>query len=186
MREITIEHEQINRFLSSGPKIPMTERPLFKLVWSDDAYELRTGTYRVFESGVFIREETITKQVLKYSWLKECYVLEQWFPPQLCMLEELPDSDKGSYEPIYVFADAAGNTLPLNPKVVEFIVQQAMKPQKSSQLLKSVIDARMDAREQQLDDQNWDLLNDEGPLVSQFHDGSAILNAYDAKFNKPN
>lgn len=180
----TIEKENIDSFLKSGPKIPLTEKPMFRLAWSDSEYELRTGTYRSFTStGILIREETKTEYVLKYNWLKERYILEQWFPPSLSATEELPESNKGSFEPIYVFEDAEGKALPLKLQVIEFIVKKCLEPQRSSQYLKSVIDERLTANTKRLDDRDWDLLNDEGPLVSQFHDGSAVLNAWNNKSN---
>jgi hypothetical protein len=187
MREVTIEHEQINNFLKSGPEIPLTDKPLFKLVWCDDERELRTGVYRHFDAnGTFLREESKTEWVPKYSWIKERYILEHWFSPIVAHNLELPLSINGSYEPIYVFEDANGNVLPLNIKVVEFIVQQSLKPQRSSAYIKFLLDEKLIMQEKKEDDREWDIISDEGPLVSQFHDGSAILNVYDNKSDKSN
>jgi hypothetical protein len=171
----TIESAVINAWLKIGPCVPLKTEPLFRLVWSDDSYELRTGTFAKFIAGVKVSEHTTTEKVLKYNWISERWLVEQWFPPSICMMDELPESINGSYEPIYVFEDAKGNALPLKMEVVEFLIQACLKPKASEARRKSIASANIESREKMADKQNWDILTDEGPLVSQFHDGTAIL-----------
>lgn len=160
----------------AGPAVPLQNRPLFRLVWADDQRELRLGTYNVYSNeGIFLRTERKVERVPKYDWLKEKWVLEQWVPPELVMTEELPESVYGSYEPRYVFADHNGNALPLNLAVVQFIVQQSLKPKTSEMLKKSILTSNLDAKFEANKQRDFDMLNDEGPLVSQFHDKTAIL-----------
>ena len=178
----TIDSFNINEWLRTmGPKISLTESPLFRLVWSDDMYELRTGTYAIFDktTGAKLSESTRTENVLKYNYIKERWILEQWFPPQVVMNPELPNSKSGSYEPVYVFESAAGNALPLALQIVQIWVKNSMKPKTSQMHKRSLYNAIQEEREKQADKQDWEVLNDEGPLVSQFHDGSAILNIGD-------
>jgi hypothetical protein len=48
--------------------------------------------------------------------------------PDVACNPEIPESQWGSYEPIYVFQDKNGKALELNLKVCEFIVSRAEKP----------------------------------------------------------
>jgi hypothetical protein len=105
----------------------------------------------------------------------ERWILEQWFPPEACLDPELPLSGLGSYEPIYVFESATGVALDLNLLVVQIIVKCALEPRRSS-LRKRTDDANAaEQKEERIHKQDLAILEDEGPLVSQFHDGSAIL-----------
>lgn len=172
----TIESKIINDFLAAGTKVPLTETPMFRLVWSDEQFELRTGTFNIRDTdGRFLATVTKTENVLKYNWIKDRWILEQWYPPEVCLNEELPDSKNGSFEPIYVFESKYGNALPLNKLVVEIILQRLGQPARSSAQIKADLKAEMDAVEAYIDKSDLDLLMDEGPLVSQLHDGSAIL-----------
>jgi len=182
----TIDSLNIKKFLQSGPKAGLSEQPLFRLVWSDDEYELRKGTFGRFYGGEKISEYEAVEYRPKYSWLKERWVLEQWFGPQVTYMKELPESKSGSYEPIYVFESHAGSPLPLNLEVVAFIVKNALKPKTSEQLKKSIAKEQAEAKTKQAEQADWDMLNDEGPLVSQFHDGSAVLNIFDSNPDKEN
>ena len=177
----TIESYSIKQYLASAPRVSLTNDPLFKLVWSDDERELRTGTFAKFVAGVKVSEETRTDQALKYNWIKERWILEQWAPPDVTMMEELPNSNVGSYEPLYVFEDKDGNALPLRLDVIQFIIKQALKPKTSAMFKRSLYKENAAAKTQVANDYSFDVLNDEGPLVSQFHDGSAVLNAFDNK-----
>ena len=171
----TVESLVIKSWLSTQPCVPLTTKPLFRLVWSDDQYELRKGTFGRFVQGIKVSEESRVESAPKYSWIKDRWILEQWFPPNVAYTEELPDSVNGSYEPIYVFESNDGEALPLNKLVIEFVVSRALKPKTSGMLKKSISDANLEEREKRAAKEDWEVLNDEGPLVSQFHDGSAIL-----------
>jgi hypothetical protein len=165
----------INSWLGTMPAVSLRTEPMFRLVWSDDQYEIRTGVFAKFIAGIKVSEEKRTQNVLKYNWIKERWIVEQWFPPEVCMLEELPESVRGSYEPIYVFEDKDSNALPLKLEVVQFLVQQCLKPKTSAMLKKSVSLENTEERKRIAAKQDWEQLTDEGPLVSQFHDGTAIL-----------
>ena len=175
MTQDTITAEIITKFLAKGPKVPLSDEPMFRLVWSSDIKEKRIGTYRDYVAGVFVRERHCCESVLKYNYIQDRWILERWFPPEVCWNEELPDSIKGSYECIYSFEDANYEPLPLNLQVVEFIVNKCMTLKTSEMFKKSYSKALEDGKKKATFDNDLNLLMDEGPLVSQFHDGSAIL-----------
>lgn len=176
MLTATVESEIINNWLSGGPKVPLKEQPLFRLVWSDDQYELRTGTFTDWASGVKIREYKATERVPKYNYIKERWIIEQWFPPEVTLNAELPHSHEGSYEPIYVFESSKGQVLPLNLRVAQIVVRNCLLNSRSTMLRRSEDLSRRERVEQVEYNKDLDLLNDEGAVVSQLHDGSAILN----------
>ena len=180
-QEQTIEAKIINDWLSSGPCVPLRTDPLFRLVWSNDQRELRKGTFTDWQNGIKIREYQSTEQVYKYNYILNRWVLEQWFPPEVCLNPELPDSIHGSYEPIYVFEDKDGNSLPLVLRVVQIIVRNCLLNTRSTMLRRSEDIARREKVEQIAYNKDMDMLSDEGPLVSQLHDGSAVLNAMEKK-----
>ena len=98
--------------------------PIFRLVWANDIYEPRFGTYRDFtESGLFLREVTEMRITRKYSYIHERWILERWAPGNLTANPETPGAENGDYLPVYVFEDAKGNYLPPTEKVVSFIIK---------------------------------------------------------------
>jgi hypothetical protein len=172
----TIESEVVNGYLRGGTKVPLKEDPLFKLVWSNDEYELRTAKCAKFDAhNNFIGWEYKTDRLRKYSWIDQRWVLEQWRPPEVAYNSELPESINGSYEPLYVFQDERYNSLPLRLDVIQFIVKCALAPEKSEQLRKSISLEARENKDKKAMKESLEVLEDEGPLVSQFHDGSAIL-----------
>lgn len=107
--------------------------PLYRIVWSDFQTEIRYGRFREFMGKLFLREFIGTKEVPKYNFLSERWVLERWLLPELVYTPELPGSSQGSYEPIYVFQDKHGNYLPPNLKAAEFVVSRAEHPVHTTQ-----------------------------------------------------
>lgn len=96
---------------------------IFRLVWSEEIFENRHGTFREFtESGLFIREVTEVRRVRKYGYIHNRWVFEMWAPGNLTRNPELPDADSGDYVPVYVFESRDGNYLPPNEKVVRFLI----------------------------------------------------------------
>lgn len=116
MREV----DYINKDLEKYGR-DLRGRPLFRVVWSDDQFEVRKGTFNDFTgSGILIRSETGVKRVPKYNYIKERWILERlWFGRN----DELPESEReGSYENIYTFEARDGSYLPLDPKALEPIM----------------------------------------------------------------
>src|SRR5229473_604785 len=97
-------------------------QPLYRIVWSDYQTEHRRGIFREFLGKTFLREFIGIKEVPKYNYILERWILERWFPGNMTYCPEIPESISGSYEPIYVFQDKFGNFLPVNLKVAELIV----------------------------------------------------------------
>jgi hypothetical protein len=124
--------ETFNKFLKQQGKTPLGA-PLFKLVWSNSETELRSGQFEDWtKGGLFIRTFVGTREVLKYNYIVDRWILEKWFPPELTLCRELPNSINGSYEPLYVFEDRKGNFLHPNLKSLNFLIEQTRQPNRST------------------------------------------------------
>lgn len=82
--------------------------PKYRVVWSDDQTEKRHGIFEDYYSGIFVRQVEETREVRKYPYIHERYVLERCFgvPEQN---EEL--TTKTTYEPIWTFQGKRGEFL---------------------------------------------------------------------------
>jgi hypothetical protein len=101
----------------------MTGRSIWRIVFSEDQFEKRLGTYDDFtESGIFIRTVTEVREVPKYrQWIQNKFVLERLVIVPEINRDELPIS-KLSYEPMFVFEDKRGNALPPKMEVCKIVI----------------------------------------------------------------
>lgn len=116
--------ESINKQLCDQFGIDtLTGQVIWRVVWSEDQYEMRLGTYDDFsDGGIFLRTITEVRKAPKYrQWIKEKYVLERLVVVPFINEHELPDS-KVSYEPLWVFEDKKGNYLPPKFEAAKFII----------------------------------------------------------------
>lgn len=169
----TIESKIINDWLILQGKNPVGE-PLFRLIWTTGLLELRLATRRIYEGHIFIREETQVEKYPKYSWIENVWVLEQWRPPNLVLLDELPDSKNGSYEPIFFF-ESKGQPLPLRLEPVQFLVKHQLAPGASPERIRSAILAHFEEKEKRIQCLDEDELDVSTDIQSNLHFGEAII-----------
>jgi hypothetical protein len=101
----------------------LDNREVYRLVWSEDCFENRLGTFRTFtQSGLFIREETGVRKVRKYNYIHNRWIFEVFAPGSVTRNPETPDASNGDYVPVYVFESGTGIYLPPTRKVVEFLI----------------------------------------------------------------
>lgn len=102
---------------------------LFRIVHTDDQTEIRKATFNNFSGKTYLSTKTETKEVKKYPY-NHCWVLERWFPPMLLQgsAKELPFSNKGSYEPLFMFEDGNGSPIELNEEFVQFCIKCSLEP----------------------------------------------------------
>lgn len=110
----------INKELRRYGNNPFDE-PLWRLVWSTDQTEKRFGQFNEFYGSIFLRSFTGVRECHKYPHIINKWVIERWFGPEHTH-PDTADRSRGSYEPIYVFADKDNNSLPLNMRVCEIVV----------------------------------------------------------------
>ena len=120
MDEITIINERLELYYGHE----LDGRPRYRVVWSTHQQERRVGEFNEFYGEIFLRSFTGMKDVPKYPYDADRWVIEKLFYiPNPEIIAEKP----GSYEPIYVLKDGLGQFLPLNWKAVELVVNYAEK-----------------------------------------------------------
>lgn len=134
-------------------------RQRYRVVWSTTQLETRVGEFNEFYGDIFLRKFVGIKEVPKYPYDKDRWVIERLFyikNPEI--LAEKP----GSYEPIYVLKGPTGEFLPLNWKVVDLVVNYAEKKPMGIHLTDSDFD-EMEAKEKEADARYFeDVLDDQG------------------------
>jgi hypothetical protein len=118
-----------------------SSNPIWRVVYSDDQYEHRHGTYDDYTpNGLFIRSVTEVRYVPKYKqWIQHKYILERFVIVPDVNVPELPMLKK-SYEPIWTFEDKNGNALPPRLDACQFIINTVYAAQYGTHNLKKYHD----------------------------------------------
>ena len=99
--------------------------PRFRVVWAANQREKRLGTYRDFsESGLFLREVTEVREVLKYPYAQDKWVLEKFYGNTNYEIKA-----QYSYEPLWVFEDAKQQAVRPNLRAVLLLLHWYHNPQ---------------------------------------------------------
>ena len=99
---------------------------LFRVVFSDEQFEMRRGEFNEFSpSGlIFLRTVETVKKCKKYPVIKGKWILEKWIPPDACYTDEIVSAQGvGTYECIYIFQDIDRNYLEPNYEVTMIIMK---------------------------------------------------------------
>lgn len=110
--------EYINRQLRDRYGFASDNRPIFRVVWSNDQTEIRKIEYS--EAGIFFTTPRI-ERVKKYSWIVDKWILERLVEVPLQQQEEIPESAL-SYEPLWVYETNSGIRLPPDLDVALFVI----------------------------------------------------------------
>lgn len=120
--------KHINKYLESTYGRALDNKPKFRVAFSNDMFEVRTGLFeRYTESGIFLGSAIETKKVPKYSYIKDKYVLEVYtrafpeiFGRSIVQAEGIV-KEGDFYEPLRVFRTKKGDYLPPNLDVCKII-----------------------------------------------------------------
>lgn len=134
-------------------------QPIWRIVFSEDQYEHRFGTFRKFDnSGNYLGEVTGFEYVPKYKqWLPQQYVLERLMPVPELNRKELTTAL--SYEPVWGFHDKHGKPLPPIWEATVLIIETVLKkaaetvkaPYKDPKILESDPKIARDVRRAKID-----------------------------------
>jgi|SRR5579864_7126197 len=111
----------IHKWLKEQEKM-LNGKLVWRLVWSEALTEKRTGQFNDFYGDLFIRSFTGTREVRKYNYVKDRWILEKFCPGNN---PEVSNESGGTYEPFFVFESCDGKFLHPTLKVVQFIVDMA-------------------------------------------------------------
>ncbi|SRR5258706_3221684 len=136
--ELTETIDNINHQLADLYGIDtITGQPIWRIVWSEDQFEHRLGTYDDYTpGGIYLRTVTEVRYVPKYSqWIQEKYVLERMVVVPETSRADLP-ATKVSYEPLFPFEGNAGQYLPPKLSVAQFVIDNVLAAQGIGSLAK--------------------------------------------------
>jgi hypothetical protein len=119
---MTEEHKDLNKFLREFYGRTVTGKTKFRLVWSEDITERRRGEFNEFYGKIFLRTVVGVRELPKYNYIHNRYILEGWSDVNLSHNGEVPEASNGDYVPIWVFEDSKGNPLPVTRKVLNFLI----------------------------------------------------------------
>ena len=121
-RGLTVEASVINDRLEMYYGREIDGRPRYRISWTTAETEKRIGEFNEFYGSIYLRTFKGIKEVPKYPYDKDRWVLEKLF---YIKNPELVSEKPGSYEPFHILKDSTGAYLPLNWKVIDFIVSYA-------------------------------------------------------------
>jgi hypothetical protein len=119
---MTEEHKDLNKFLRESYGKTVTGKTNFRLVWSEDIFEKRLGEFNEFYGKIFLRTIKGIRELRKYNYIHNRYILEGWIDGDLSSNGEVPEATHGDYAPIWVFEDNKNNPLTVTRKVLSFII----------------------------------------------------------------
>ncbi len=170
---LTTEVEEINKQLASKYGTDLTNRPNYRVVWSEDMTEKRFSTLETDRPAVI--------ELPKYSYARERFVLEKLMPEN----NRPPDNEVpvwDGYEPIYIFEDSKNQYLPPLFDVCVTYIYFIQNPVK-----KTKYDFEQDEIKRTLMRRNkyFDMIDDSRPyLVGMLHDKEAVT--VPSNYNKDN
>jgi len=109
----------INKWLLDNYGKTIDGHPCFRLTWSTGVTELRHSEFHDFYGDIFIRRVVETREVLKYPFAQNRWIIERIAPINKEAKEMGLVSANYSYEEVYTFQDKEGNFLPLSRDKVE-------------------------------------------------------------------
>ncbi len=182
--ELTEPLEAINgRLVENFGVDTLTGTPIWRIVFSEDQFEKRRGTYTDYSpGGIYLRTVTEVRLVPKYrQWIQRKYVLERLVVVPDFQQDDLPTA-KVSYEPIWVFEDKNGNYLPPKWEASKFIIDTIYAAQygpKDHSLSKyndedSSQEKALEAKSKRVDNIIEELWGEQSSLHGQTEDGTMV------------
>lgn len=152
-------------------------KPLFRIVWSNDQIEKRKMD--TLDSGIQLLTPVV-REVKKYSYLHDVYVLERLVVVPDFQREELADT-KLSYEPLWVYVDAGGNPLPPKWEPTKLVIDTLYAAMGKKSLRKYVDpDVSEGASEERLTKLHEELFGNETDVgdALRYKEGVVVPNSY--------
>ena len=145
--------------------------PMFRIVWANDQVEKRLVD--TLDSGVKLLYP-IVREVKKYPYLKNLYVLERLVIVPEINQDELPVS-KLSYEPVWAYRDEHGKALPPIWIPTQFIVDTLYAALGKKSIRKYTEDVSPEALDKRITDICDELFGDENDITDAMAYGEAIV-----------
>lgn len=141
------EFDRINTLLNFHYGIDTASaKPMFRLVWVEDEYEVQNRVWRDFHGDLFIREVLEARQVRKYPEDDGKYILEHLVAVSFINQSQLP-GQKQSYEPVWTFEDRRAEPLIPTMNACAFIVNTLLAAMGRGSLKKYVAPTEEDRQQ---------------------------------------
>ena len=154
-------------------------RPMFRIVWANDQTEKRL--VERLDGGIQLLYPEV-REVKKYSYMKDLYVLEQLVAVPEVSQDELPTS-KTSYEPIWAFCNPDRTFLYPIWDATQFVVDALYAAMGKKSMAKYVDDEKNttpEGREQRIAELQADLFGNETEAMDavRYKEGIVVPSNY--------
>jgi hypothetical protein len=119
---MTREIRSLNNWLIESYGKTPTGKVRFRVVWSEDIFEMRKGAFNEFYGNIFLREIIGIQRVKKYNFINNRFILEGWVDADMSHNGEVPEAKGGDFTAIYVFENNKREPLPVTRKALAFMV----------------------------------------------------------------
>lgn len=157
--------------------------PRFRVVWSDDQYEVRFGTYeKVTESGIYLGTEEGFKYVPKYNYLPHQFVLER--------ATGVPEGTKElttkiSYEPMWGFGELREIPWPRIKVIVDVIVEFTYRGKRPAKYTDLGLDSNsLEAKRERVNELRQALFGDDHSIVDALRYREGVVMSDNVKGGK--
>lgn len=156
-----------------------TGRAMFRIVWANDETEKRLMA--TLDTGIHLLYPEV-REVKKYPYLEDLYVLERLVYIPYINQEELPVS-KLSYEPLWAYKDGEGNPLPPIWNATKFVIDSlyaALGKKSLAKYVDSEKNTTPEGREQRIIELEGELFGNETETCDalRYHEGIVVPNSY--------
>lgn len=147
-------------------------QPMWRVSWSNDQYENRLTKYT--PEGLEMLHEEV-KQLPKYQWVKDRWILEQLVAVPEVNQRELAGA-KQSYECMFVFEDRFKNATKPMFRAAKFVIDTVRAAMGKSSMAKYVEEKDTAvAKKERVDKLVEELFGDESDLMMRTVTGEAII-----------
>lgn len=154
--------------------------PLFRVVYSNSQREKRYGTFiKETEAGLYLGQETCVREVEKYPFYNDMWILEIIQPN----ISNPEIQEKLSYEPLWVFKDKKGNPLPLDWEIIQKICYFKLHGRSDARTQRD-IDSAAEEKLNQEKEMTLDYLQHDKPFPNKMYDGAVV--SVPSNFTKEN
>lgn len=118
--------DEINQKLIDRYGKDLYGNPKYRVVWSNGQTEKRVGVFNEFYGKIFIRQVSGLREVRKYPYIQDRWVLEKSFPNPY--RDEVESNI--TFEPIWTFSDFQGNYVYPEWRAIELLIYWLENPVK--------------------------------------------------------